>query len=466
MLSVAVYLLLAVSFLWIMSSFVSSVVEGNLERRVDWTFETLAVAIEREPQEDDVLRVLSARILASDPRLEIYILKNSRGQILLSNYEGPTEVLEEFQILPDVVIEIESFEEDEFDEKRAFFDFSLLGISNIIPFSAATEGYLARTDYVGVYQLTVGQSLDLADETRDVSWFLTLIFIPITLLMSFLVGSMVARNIGRRISTINTTCERIRDTGDLALRIPNPQPNDEYGKLTVHINDMLEQLNKTTSRLLAVMDDIAHDLRTPLTRLKYGFEGVLNNEAHSKTDLEQTLEKGVLETDKLLGTFSTILRISQMSSQHQKSKFQPFDLNALTHSMVSLFEPLATELGHRLSFKSEDKPLMIAGDEDMLRQLITNLIENSFEHGGDNLLIQLQCHARDGATLLSISDNGKGIKFDEEEQIFEKFYRGETSRTTPGTGLGLALVKAIADLHSAKIEITHNHPGLKTTIEF
>ncbi len=491
--SAGAYLLLALTFLWIMSALVSSIVDSNIERKVDWSFEGLAEAIQARPAQAD--SIMRSRLAGANSHVEIYSLRDLNGKILLTNYPYEFDYINNFQILPDLSetycedlknmgqdIGLEcrhagkffGFDEDSVGEGDYFEDDSedrlsvslfLVGLSDLIPSRHETEGYLARSEQVGDYWLTIGHTLDLADETRDVTFLLSLIFLPISLLMALLVGQAVKTHVGQRVNTINNTCSTIENTGNLALRIPNPHPKDEYGKLTGHINSMLDRLDLAVTQLEGVTDDIAHDLRTPLSRLRYRLESGLSLENGSVEDLNSVIEQSLVETDGLLDTFSSILRISQISSGQRQSKFREFDLETVTREMVEMFTPVATEKGHSLSLISSNTPARISGDENMLRQLIINLLENSIEHGGGSLDIIVECKSDKDKVVLSVADNGKGVDPHDHDRLFDKFYRGEQSRTTKGTGLGLALVKAIADLHNAHIKVLDNQPGLNIVLK-
>lgn len=308
------------------------------------------------------------------------------------------------------------------------------------------------------------------EETQRTILLTAALVIPLSLIATFLGGIFFNKITTRRIEVINDHCRSIRKQGDLSLRVPNTKPDDEYGLLIANINAMLSAVDNGVKNVEAVSDDIAHDLRTPLSRMKYALESGLIDQDIAKDQLKTILETTLTETNTLLDTFSAILRISQLHSGQRKAKFQRFNVTALVRTFVEAYTPSAEELGHRLLYSHEEDDCTIDGDKEMLGQLISNLIENSLQHGGGpnnvGLTIRLSLKRDDEAVTLSIEDNGRGIDDEDHDVVFTKFYRGDYSRTDSGNGLGLALVKAIADLHDVKIQLTTLRPGVKFSFAF
>ncbi len=476
------YFLIAIIFLWMMFSYISTTVWRNTETHIDWKYEALTSDLGPSP-ESEIRRRISSYIKTSDPFAEIYILQDRNGKTVETNY--PYQA-----ILDDDWIVLDDFDEDscerlmalqnevrlplqcqdsiheEHDEGPNLGWFSISSISEILPLPNETEGYVGRVGKIGDYKLLVGRSLDLVDETRDAASFLTLIIIPISLLMALLVGLFVSRNVRARLKVINDRCNEIETSGNLSLRVPDTGPDDEYSILTSHVNGMLGRLDKAVQNIQAVSDDLAHDLRTPLARLKYNFETALSKKSSTKVDLQTALQKGLDETDSLLETFSAILRVSQIQTGKRKTKFQDFNLSDTIDLISEIYEPQAQENGHDLQCHTSADDMALFGDQEMITQMLSNLVENSFEHGGQNLKIKLSAKQLDGQIIIALADNGNGVSQEDLPNIFDKFYRGDKSRQNPGNGLGLSIVKAVADLHDAKITARENDPGLFVEIIF
>ena len=233
---------------------------------------------------------------------------------------------------------------------------------------------------------------------------------------------------------------------------------------------MLSAIDKGVQSVQSVSSDVAHDLRTPLSRMRYTLDASLSDEEADVKSLKSVLKKTLQETDDLLETFSAILRISQLNAGQRTSKFQTFNVTELAQTFVEAYSPSAEEGGHEISFTPHSNSCHISGDKDMLGQLLSNLIENSLQHGAGpdhpalKILLSVTCD--NGNTVLSVEDNGRGINAADQDKVFSKFYRGDYSRTDGGNGLGLALVKAVADIHDAKVELISLHPGVKFEFTF
>jgi signal transduction histidine kinase len=216
--------------------------------------------------------------------------------------------------------------------------------------------------------------------------------------------------------------------------------------------------------LQQVSSDVAHDLRTPLARLRQNLEAARTS-ATTVEEFRVSTDAAIAETQGLLATFSALLRIAQIQSGSRKAGFSKVDLSELFEFIATTFQPVAEDERHRLV--SEIAPgLTITGDRELLLQLATNLIENAIRHTPPGSTIKLQLQ-RDGEAIVAVvADDGPGIPSEEREKVFRRFYRLELSRTTPGSGLGLALVAAIAELHAAKIAVNDCAPGFCVELRF
>jgi signal transduction histidine kinase len=239
--------------------------------------------------------------------------------------------------------------------------------------------------------------------------------------------------------------------GNLTSRIPVRGTRDELDRLSETINAMLDRIAALMDNLGQVTNDIAHDLRTPVTHLRHRLERA-RSQATTVEDYDQALEAAIAASDDILALFAALLRIAQVEGGARRAAFAPLDLAALLAHLGELFGPVAEDAGHHLSL-SLDGPARILGDRELLTQLFSNLIENAIIHtpAGTHVTIRLRCE--DGEAVAAVGDDGPGVPPEEHQKLFQRFYRREASRTRPGYGLGLALVWAIADLHGGRMKI-------------
>lgn len=270
----------------------------------------------------------------------------------------------------------------------------------------------------------------------------------------------------KRINAIVETADSIIRTGDLTQRIPIDNPWDDLSKLAQVLNAMLAQIDQSVASIRQVSDNIAHDLRTPLTRLRNHIENMRMSAIVPPTDPEEQQKEFnalVTECDALLSTFNALLRIANIESGRGHSLFERTNLMPVVEDAIDLYEPMASEKNIRLSFHAE--PAWVQGDKDLIFQMLANLLDNAIKHtpvGGD---ITLAIKAGNPKTTITITDTGTGIPDEHKHHVFRRFYRTESARNTPGSGLGLSLVNAIIRLHKGTIKLQDRTPnGLIVTI--
>jgi signal transduction histidine kinase len=273
-------------------------------------------------------------------------------------------------------------------------------------------------------------------------------------------GYALSRDVHRRLAAISGTAEAIID-GDLARRVPVRGSDDDLDRLAVTINRMLDRIAGLMESLKQVSSDIAHDMRTPLTRLRNRLESGLTN----PQDRGAAMEGALAELDAILETFAALLRIAQIESGVRRGAFQTCDLAAIARTVVEAFAPSAEDDSQTLSVEVA-RPILTEGDPELLTQMLVNLVENALRHAGPGARIVVSAARSDGAPVLSVSDNGPGVPAGEHERLFDRFYRLEASRSTPGSGLGLALVGAVARLHGADVRLVDAEPGLEARVRF
>jgi signal transduction histidine kinase len=280
----------------------------------------------------------------------------------------------------------------------------------------------------------------------------------VTLVLAIGGGFLLGGNFLHRIDTIGRTSRAIME-GDLAARIPVRGTNDEIDQLVESLNAMLDRIQHLMEGLRQVSNDIAHDLRTPLGRLRQGLEDA-RERATTTGEYEAAADAAIAEADQLLEIFSALLRIAQVEAGAQKSAFTEVDLSAVGRSVGEAYLPAAEDSQHKLVLSIDDS-VMLHGDQQLLAQMISNLVENALTHTPAGSTISLTVAGR----RIEVADNGPGIPEAERDRVFDRFYRLDRSRTTSGSGLGLALVKAIATLHGLTLKLEDRKPGLAIILE-
>ncbi len=287
-------------------------------------------------------------------------------------------------------------------------------------------------------------------------------------------GIFVARRVLRRIDAMTGTTQRIM-AGDLSGRVPVGRSGDELDRLAENLNAMLERIEALMSGLKQVSDNIAHDLKTPLTRLRNRAEEALarsGSEAEYRNALERTIE----ESDALIRTFNALLMIARAESGQARDNMVDFDAAEVAHGIQELYEPLAEDSGLTLRVTAE--PAALHGNRELIGQALANLVENAIKYGRplplsplaglelppDSAEILIDARRQGHEVLLSVTDHGAGIPEAERGRAVERFVRLEASRTLPGSGLGLSLAAAVAKLHGGELRLEDASPGLRATL--
>jgi signal transduction histidine kinase len=285
----------------------------------------------------------------------------------------------------------------------------------------------------------------------------------VALLLAVAGGTLVSWSFLSRTDAMARACRDIMD-GDLKLRIPVRATGDQLDRLAEAINEMLSRIGILMNNLAQVSNDIAHDLRTPVTHLRHRLERA-RAECRTSEEYAASLETAITKADEILGLFAALLRIAQIEGGERRAAFTNVDLGALLEQMREIFEPVAEEAGHSLRLASAPR-LVIRGDRQLLTQLFANLIENAVVHTPQGTHITLSLQGLGSRIVAEVSDNGPGVPVEEQERIFRRLYRREASRTQPGHGLGLSLALAIAELHGAHIQIARQRPGMTVEVAF
>jgi signal transduction histidine kinase len=274
--------------------------------------------------------------------------------------------------------------------------------------------------------------------------------------------SVTRRTVGR-IEAINATSRAIMQSG-LGQRIPRRGTHDEWDELSANLNSMLDRIELLMNEVKQVTDNVAHDLRTPLTRIRGRLERAYARSGSGAADANLIADT-LADLDAVLAMFTSLTRIAQIEANARTAAFRSLDLAQVARDVAELFDAAAEERGGRLEVIAQDRAL-INGDRDLLFDALANLVDNAIKHGRAGGRVALEVALSDGAPVVSVTDDGPGIPLAERERVLKRFYRLERSRRAPGNGLGLSLVAAVARLHGATLEMHDNAPGLAIRMVF
>ena len=272
-------------------------------------------------------------------------------------------------------------------------------------------------------------------------------------------GLLVSRGVARRAAEMERALAEV-EAGRLDIRLAARPGGDEFDLLARRVNATLDRLQGTMAALRQVADDIAHDLRTPLTRLRRRLEAMAEQQPGV------ALEQAVAECDRILAIFAALLRIAEVESGARRAAFAQVDLTAVAATVAELFEGETEARGQRLDLALAPG-VSVQGDRELLTQMLANLVENAIRHGREGGRVALALRRLDsGGAELVVSDDGPGIPEEARAVVLRRFHRLDASRATPGSGLGLALVAAVAELHGARLALEDAGPGLRVRVTF
>jgi len=312
------------------------------------------------------------------------------------------------------------------------------------------------------YRLLVGRDVSDATAFRN-RVKTTLLWAGLVALgVGLLGGTAMSRNLLRRVEQVNRTSERVM-AGNLSDRVPLDGTSDEFDQLAANLNLMLDQIERLMTAMREVTDDVAHDLKTPLARMRARLELALIGPADASAQSE-AIGSAIDEADRLLATFNALLSIAELESGARRDQTEPLDLSEIARSAAELYEPVAEEKGFVLSLTTEPG-VRIRGSRHLLSQALANLLDNALKYAGGGA-IQIQVRRGEGRAVLEVTDRGPGIPAADRETVLDRFVRLEPSRSTPGNGLGLSLVRAVVRRHQGTVELADNRPGLRVRLEF
>ena len=326
------------------------------------------------------------------------------------------------------------------------------------------QGRARRFALTGGFHLFVGRDISPLVGAKEriavtLAWGLAL-----TLVLGGLGGWWMSRRMAQRIETINSTSREIM-SGDLSRRMPLQGTNDELDRLAESLNRMLDRIQALMEDVRRVSDNIAHDLRTPLGRLHNQLDSLRGDVLAAGVD-PAAVDQALAESEGLLATFNALLRIARIEARSQTEGFVAVDLAALIRDVVEFYEPLAEAREQHLVVSIADD-VQLLGDRDLLFQALANLLDNAIKYTPERGRIAVELrNGTDGPAEIVVADSGPGVPAAAREQVFRRFFRLETSRSTPGSGLGLSLVDAVARLHGMQICIDDNAPGARMALRF
>jgi signal transduction histidine kinase len=381
---------------------------------------------------------------SKQPGASIYLVADSKGRKIAGNVEAvPPAVLAQSDPAPQVVPYLR-IEEDDPGSRHA-----------------ALVRVIALPDD---FRILVGRDVSESEELVQIVRRSLIFTVALMVVLGLVSWLFVSRRVLRRIDSIADTSQRIM-AGDLSDRLEVTGTGDEFDRLAESLNAMLARIEKLMLGLKQVSDNIAHDLKTPLTRMRNRVEGALAH-ARSEPDYRETLQATIDDADQLIRTFNALLMIARVEAGSSDAEFDTFDAADVARDVVELYEPAAEEAGVVLGLEAAE-PAMVRGNRELIGQALANLVDNAIKYANEGVAeprVTVAVQERGGVVELSVADNGVGIGEAERPRVVERFVRLEESRSKPGAGLGLSLVSAVAQLHGGDLELRDNHPGLAAIV--
>lgn len=433
----AIYLLLFAVCAAFLVFYVSSMSESLLQQQM-----REAVAQETEQIErvfdnngmNGLLRTLERR--ARQPGANLYIIASPTGEVLAGNVAA---------IQPGV-LDNEGWTETPFRYQR--YQEETRGSNR--PMAYAQVTFLSNG-----LRVLVGRDLGEPENFRKLVRQALMVALGVMGVGALAIWYLIGRNALKRMDRMSDASQRIM-AGDLSQRLPTSGSGDEFDRLSESLNTMLGRIEKLNEGLKQVSDNIAHDLKTPLTRLRNKAEAALAG--NEKADYRIALEEMIGESDQLIRTFNALLMISRVEAGQAPAEMSAIDISGIAHDSAELYEPVAEDCGLKLVTEIADG-VEIKGNRELVGQALGNLIDNAIKYaeGSDDPEIRVSLVRRDGDVVLSVADSGAGVPDDKRDEVVKRFVRLDASRSKPGTGLGLSLVGAVMEMHHGRLELDTTH---------
>jgi signal transduction histidine kinase len=419
---------------WTSANFVERQTEATLDAEITGLAEQYS-----QRGLSGLIQIVAARSAGDRGDAMVYLVTNPDGKPLIGNISGwPAGVL----------------------TRSGWLSF---GLERAVGGHIETRPALARLFTIpGGYRLLVGRDISDGAAFRGQVRSTLLWAGLVALCLGLVGGTLMSRNILRRVEQVNRTSERVM-AGHLSDRVPLHGTSDEFDQLATNLNRMLDQIERLMTAMREVTDDVAHDLKTPLSRLRTRLERALADPSAGSSQNE-AIRAAIEEADRLLATFNALLRIAELESGTRSDQTEPMDLSETARSAAELYEPVAEEKGFALTVMTEPR-VKIRGDRHLLSQALANLLDNALKYAGAGE-IEIRVFCQDGQAVVEVADRGPGIAEADRQTVLDRFVRLEPSRTTPGNGLGLSLVRAVVRRHGGTIQLEDNRPGLRVRLEF
>jgi signal transduction histidine kinase len=314
---------------------------------------------------------------------------------------------------------------------------------------------------VGSQTLVVGEGMDIVEDSREALTSGLLWSLAFVLMAGIAGAALIAWRVDRRLGRTQVALTAYAG-GEMSRRLPITGSGDELDRVALSVNAVLDRLAALMETMRQITIDAAHDLKTPMTRLLHR---LAEAEGNSVAEAKSVLRSAASDAKQIITTFDALLRIAEIEAGARRARFDQVDLSDVVETVADAYGPEAEQAGLRLETKIGPK-LTITGDRELLTQAFADLVENAIRHAGRGATICLMAMSHAAAVEAMVSDTGPGVPPADRERVLLRFVRLEASRSTPGTGLGLTLVKAIADLHNARLELSDNDPGLRVSITF
>ena len=409
-----------------------------------------------------LVRVIEQR--SRQPGANLYLIADANGRILTGNVES----------LEPGVLETDGWTGEPFTYQRYGEGITERRAPSVSELEAPPAATVTRHAAIALVSrlpnqmiVLVGRDLGEPERFRIVVQRALIFALSIMALGGLLIWYFVGRRALKRIDSISDAGKRIMG-GDLSGRLPVTGAGDEFDRLSENLNAMLTKIAGLNEGLKQVSDNIAHDLKTPLTRLRHRAEAALagNPEADG---YREALETTIVESDRLIKTFNAILMISRLEAGYSAEQLTKVDLAAATQDVAELYEPAAEEMGVKLEAPQAGS-FMVDGNRELIGQALSNIVDNAIKYSADAKevpAVRVTIEKKDGEISLKVADNGPGIPDrNDRDRATERFVRLEQSRSQPGSGLGLSLAKAVMKFHGGRLDLLQDDPGLTVVMTF
>lgn len=441
---IAIFVIAAIVLLAFMAYQSSIVLQRQQARDIDREIEQL-LRVESEQG----LRAMAVAVnrFARRPGPGIYYLGDDVGRLLVGNVSE----------LPPYVLASEGF---------FTFDYSRDGEAEEQQ-GVEDDGFAAARSIVTANGLRLVVGRDIVERRGFAAIVLEGFFFGVIgiVALSIVAGGLTAQRVLRRIDSITATSGKIM-SGSLSERIPVTRRNDEFDQLALSLNAMLDRIEQLMQGLKDVTDNVAHDLKTPLTRLRNRAEAAMRD-GRNPEELRTALETTITESDQLIRTFNALLLIARAEAGTPSGALVETDISAVVADVAELYAPVAEDAGMALE-SDIDEGLKLRANRELIGQALVNLLENAIKYApseGRDGRIGIRASAEHGRLRIEVADNGPGIPEEDRRHVVERFVRLEKSRTEPGSGLGLSLVSAVARLHGGELRLEDNTPGLRAVLD-